>query len=225
MAFITNIISRVPIEKVLFPPRDNTKALEEFAAGMRSPTSPGKAPPQQKMTTTITTEREEAATVPAPALRHERPTTEETTAQLKRRLAKECYKTELDLANGLLINGKPCDCLNDKHALFFESICEELIPLDPQNPIYREILGWVKAALPKATPEAISSGRYDAEYPLMASQMRDFRKRLTGSTSRLAMIEPKKQSTKGNCPNCGGPLDKDGCCPVCKICPLPQLPK
>ncbi|GAI64231.1 unnamed protein product, partial [marine sediment metagenome] len=76
---------RVPIEKVLFPPRDNTKALEEFAAGMRSPTSPGKAPPQQKMTTTITTEREEAATVPAPALQHERPTTEETTAQLKRR--------------------------------------------------------------------------------------------------------------------------------------------
>ncbi|GAI76418.1 unnamed protein product, partial [marine sediment metagenome] len=218
---------RVPIEKVLFPPRDNTKALEEFAAGMRSPTSPGKAPPQQKMTTTITTEREEAeATVPGTAI--EVPagqTLRKRNAQVIRRLAKECYKTELDLANGLLTNGKPCDCLNDKHALFFESICEELIPLDPQNPIYREILGWVKAALPKATPEAISSGRYDAEYPLMASQMRDFRKRLTGSTSRLAMTEPKKQSTKGNCPNCGGPLDKDGCCPKCQICPLPQLPK
>jgi len=25
-----------------------------------------------------------------------------------------------------------------------------------------------------------------------------------------------------NCPNCGGPLDKDGCCPVCLLCPLPK---
>ena len=181
VAVITNIIDHIPIERALFHPRDNTKALEDFIASTKQTRSSKEAPVSEKPTSTIA--------VPPPQL--ERPTTEETTAQLKRRLAKECYKTELDLANGLLINGKPCDCLNDKHALFFESICEELTPLDPQNPIYREILDWVKAALPKATAEAISSGRYAAEYPLMASQMRDFRKRLTGSTSRLAMIEPK----------------------------------
>ena len=183
VAVVTNIIDHIPIERALFHPRDTTKALEEFITSMGSTKSSKEAPVLEKPTSTITG--------PPPQL--ERPTTEETLAQLKRRLAKECYKTELDLANGLLINGKPCDCLNDKHALFFESICEELTPLDPQDPIYREILDWVKAALPKATPEAIMSGRYAAEYPLMASQMRDFRKRLTGSTSRLAMIEPKKQ--------------------------------
>ena len=185
VAVITNIIDHIPFERALFPPRDNTKALEEFITSTKQTKSSKEALPEQKPTSTITR--------PPPQL--ERPTTEETLAQLKRRLAKECYKTELDLANGLLINGKPCDCLNDKHALFFESICEELIPLDPQNPIYLEILDWVKAALPKATSEAIMSGRYAAEYPLMASQMRDFRKRLTGSTSRLAMTEPKKQIT------------------------------
>jgi len=36
LAFITNIINRVPVERVLFPPRDNTKALEEFAATLSS---------------------------------------------------------------------------------------------------------------------------------------------------------------------------------------------
>jgi predicted amidophosphoribosyltransferase len=25
-----------------------------------------------------------------------------------------------------------------------------------------------------------------------------------------------------NCPNCGGPLDKDGCCPRCGTCPLKE---
>jgi len=191
VSLVTNVLDKIPIEKALFRPRDNTKALEDFIDNMKHSESSKEAPVSEKPTSTIA--------VPPPQL--ERPTTEETTAQLKRRLAKECYKSELDLANGLLINGKPCDCLNDKHALFFESICEELTPLDPQNPIYREILDWVKAALPKATPEAIISGRYAAEYPLMASQMRDFRKRLTGSTSRLAMTEPKKQITLGEAKN------------------------
>jgi len=31
IAFITNIVNKIPIERVLFPPRDNAKALEEFA--------------------------------------------------------------------------------------------------------------------------------------------------------------------------------------------------
>ena len=34
---ITNLINKVPIERVLFPPRDNTKALENFAATLKTP--------------------------------------------------------------------------------------------------------------------------------------------------------------------------------------------
>jgi hypothetical protein len=215
VAFITNIINRVPIERVLLPPRDNSKALEDFVTTMGGPRSPKGAYSSEKMTSTIT----------RPTPRPEVPTTEETIAQVKRRLAKELYKLELDLANGLRTNGKPCDCLNDKHSLLFEAVAEELIPLDPHNPIYREILDWVTAALPKGTFEAISSGRYDAEYPLMASEMRDFRKRIMGTTTLTAMIEPKEPSSSGNCPNCGRPLDKDGCCPVCGTCPLPKPTK
>ena len=41
----------------------------------------------------------------------ELPTEAETVDELKKDLAKELYKLELDLSRGLKINGKPCDCL------------------------------------------------------------------------------------------------------------------
>lgn len=59
LAFFTNIVNRIPIERVLFPPRDNTKSLEEFAATMTAPEAPKEAPPQQKMTPTTTPQEAE----------------------------------------------------------------------------------------------------------------------------------------------------------------------
>ncbi len=56
---IGSLINRIPIERVLFPPRDNAKALGEFAAGLPSPVAQNKAPPEQK-TTPITQEPETA---------------------------------------------------------------------------------------------------------------------------------------------------------------------
>ncbi len=235
-AFFSNIISRVPIERVLFPPRDSAKSLEGFAATMRSPTSPKKAPePENIASYTITAEREEAATVPAPAPRYDLPTSEETTQALKRRLGKELYRAELDLSNKLRIAGKPCDCLDSKHTLLLEAAAEELIAQEPDSPVYFEIIDWINRNQPKVTIEAISSGQYDDEYPRMAAEFKGFRKRIMGTTVLTAMIEPKEQITlkeakkiaaeEGNCPYCGGPLDKDGCCPKCKICPLPKPQK
>jgi len=51
--FISTIINRVPIERVLFPPRDKVKALEQFAATMTAPVAEKLAPPEQKATPTI----------------------------------------------------------------------------------------------------------------------------------------------------------------------------
>jgi len=54
-SLISNLASRIPIERILFPPRDNIKALEEFAATMTAPVAENKAPLEQKATpTTIT---------------------------------------------------------------------------------------------------------------------------------------------------------------------------
>ncbi len=51
--FITKVINKIPVERVLFPPRDNIKALEGFAATMAAPVAQNKALPEQKMTPTI----------------------------------------------------------------------------------------------------------------------------------------------------------------------------
>lgn len=50
LLFITNIINKVPIERVFFPPRDNAKALEDFAATMAAPVAENKATPEQRAT-------------------------------------------------------------------------------------------------------------------------------------------------------------------------------
>jgi hypothetical protein len=122
------------------------------------------------------------------------PTKEETTKELKRRLARELYKAELDLAGGLRIAGKPCDCLDHKHSLFLEATSEELISQDPENPVYREIIQWFKNNQPKVTVEAIQSGQYAGEYPGMASQFKDFRKRVMGTAAFNVMETPERIS-------------------------------
>lgn len=121
------------------------------------------------------------------------PTTEETTRELKRRLAKELYRAQLDLSAKLRIAGKPCDCLESKHTLGLEATAEELIASEPDNAVYFEILEWLKRNRSKVTIEAISSGRYDNEYPVMAAEFREFRKRIMGTTVLTAMVEPEEQ--------------------------------
>jgi len=117
------------------------------------------------------------------------PTQAETTAELKRRLAKELYKAELDLSGGLKIAGKACDCLDAKHTLLLEAVAEELISQDPANSVYSNIVQWVKNNQPKVTIEAIQSRRYDKEYPQMAAQFKNFRKRVMGTAAFSAMEE------------------------------------
>ena len=194
-AFVANIVSKVPIEKVLFPPRDSAKSLETFVATMRSPTSPEKAPASENVASTITAKQEEATTVPAPATQHDLPTSEETTQELKRRLGKELYKAELDLSKKLRIAGKPCDCLDSKHTLGLEAAAEELIAQEPDSTVYPEIIDWIKCNQPKLGIEAIVSGQYDEEYPRMAAEFKGFRKRIMGTTALTAMVEPKEQIT------------------------------
>lgn len=62
LAFFTNIVNRIPIERVLIPRPDHTKALEELAATMTVPVAQNKALPEQK--TTATTAVQESETTP-----------------------------------------------------------------------------------------------------------------------------------------------------------------
>ena len=124
------------------------------------------------------------------------PTSDETTAELKRRLAKELYKAELDLANGMLIAGKPCDCLDHKHGLYLEAASEELVAQDPGNPVYQEIINWLQTNHKKLTVEAIASGQYKDEYPHMANQFKTFRKIIMGSAAEA--ISSRTETNSGD---------------------------
>ena len=125
----------------------------------------------------------------------ELPTAEETKQELKRRLAKELYRAELDLGAKLRIAGKPCDCLGYKHSLEMEAAAEELISSEPDNKVYFEITDWLKRNQPKVSIEAISTGQYDDEYPRMAAEFRDFRKRVMGTTAIGSLVEPEEKIT------------------------------
>ncbi|MBA7673862.1 hypothetical protein ES703_82068 [subsurface metagenome] len=50
LTIIANLANRIPIERILFPPRDKTKALEEFASTMTAPVAQKVASPEQKPT-------------------------------------------------------------------------------------------------------------------------------------------------------------------------------
>jgi len=125
------------------------------------------------------------------------PTSAETTVELKRRLGRELYKAELDLAAGLLIANKPCTCLESKHSLQLEAAAEELIPEDPGNSVYLDIIQWIKANQHKVTVEAIHSKKYAAEYPRMSNEFKNFRKRVMGTVAtsegaHITLDEAKK---------------------------------
>lgn len=120
------------------------------------------------------------------------PTREETREVLKRRLARELYKAELDLTSRLLINGKPCDCFSDKHTLGFEAMIEEIQPYEPQNSVYDEILQWLNKNQHKVSIEAIAGGKYKEEYPAMAMQFKEFRKQVMGT---LSSVDKKQEGS------------------------------
>ncbi len=60
LSFVSNLVSRIPFERVLIPRPDHVKSLEEFAASMTAPVAENKAPPEQKTTSTTTQEPETA---------------------------------------------------------------------------------------------------------------------------------------------------------------------
>jgi len=166
--------------------QEGTKILH---AGIQNwvnrPVVPDKSKPDSKSSSVVATETK--SPVVATRDKIDLPNREDTTYELKRRLAKELYKAELDLANGLMIAGRSCDCLSNKHTLELEACAEELVSQDPDNNVYREIMDWIPVNQHKVTPEAILSGKYKLEYPHMALQFKEFRKRVLGSDARSSI--------------------------------------
>ncbi len=160
-------------------------ARSKKAAEVEEKTLETKAPPVLQSTTASPASPERTRIV--------MPTREQTTVELKRRLARELYKAELDLTNGLMIAGRPCDCLSEKHTLELDACAEEMVSQEPDNTVYQEVRQWIVDNQHKVTPEAIVDGKFKAEYPHMARQFKEFRKRVLGTSSSL-VVEPRTQN-------------------------------
>jgi hypothetical protein len=106
------------------------------------------------------------------------PTTEETITALKERLAKELYRFENDLQDGLRIADKPCDCAKSKHTGLIIATAEELMSYET-NPLYGNIVSWVKKHQLEFTPKEISNHQ-PAYYQALTPEIRKFRKQLEG---------------------------------------------
>lgn len=199
LSLISTIAMRIPWESVIFRPRDKVEALEAFAASQMvaiAPPEKASAPPglSEKQSgpagasEAITASRSSAGTAVIDNTLSEQPTAEETTDVLKSDLAKELYKLELDLARGLKINGKACDCAEFKHVFKIEAVAEELVPREPDNKLYRKTIAWFHEHLPMMTKEASASGLYDDQYPHFAHDVAQFRKGVVGSLSVGALL-------------------------------------
>lgn len=101
--------------------------------------------------------------------------TEETIADLKRRLGKELYRLELDLLTGGRIAGRPCDCFS-KHTLGLEAITEELMTMD-RDPVYAETIAWLREREPEFPLAAVAQTE-PSYYQGLAPTVRGFRKRV-----------------------------------------------
>jgi len=180
-SFFSNLASRVPVERVLFPPRDNTKTLEEFETTIAAPVAPNKAPPEQKTTpTTITQEPKSGGVSPEQLIDYQ-----------KREIGKLLLRMESHYAQRLRIKGIPCDCGAGKHLLDLESLCEETIPMVDNPQVYYGVLEWIKEVGPKSTDVAAKSLIYDGEYPSFSHQARDFRKEIIGSLDPSTLFPQK----------------------------------
>lgn len=103
-------------------------------------------------------------------------TTPATQKRLKERLAKELYRFQLDLEDGAVIGGLPCDCLDGKHKLGLQATAEELLAMDDTH-VPQEVLGWLSTHEPELNPAAITKYGPD-HYKKLATDMREFRKKL-----------------------------------------------
>ncbi|MBT9160674.1 MAG: hypothetical protein DDT26_01963 [Dehalococcoidia bacterium] len=95
-------------------------------------------------------------------------------------LKQQLSLVEIHLKEGNRIFGKPCDCA-EKHGGTIEALAVETISMNPQKAaLYSEIAGFARELQSKGTPEAVASGKYDAEYPKLAARSRQYRKKLFG---------------------------------------------
>ena len=190
---ITNIIARVPIERALFSPRDNTKALEEFI-DKQNKSSEGKS-----ASTTIqeTEQAPEIEPQSRTASATPRVSDKDTLLYQLNHLLEPLRQLELHLSEGCKIMGVPCDCCQ-KSGFDIRTFAMETISIAARmgkpTTTYPEIATWASHIEEIGSPEKVESGDYDETYRKQSDTASQFRKQVQSMIGELKGEE--------DCPGC-----------------------
>lgn len=124
----------------------------------------------------LDTSPQEVTTVAPQQAKNAGVSTEETVRHQKREMAKEMLLLEAHLVQKCKIKNVACDCCK-KHPIMLEALANETIGITGDDS-YREIADWAKEVAPITTAEASASGQYDEQYPELARQLREMRKKV-----------------------------------------------
>ena len=199
VGFVTNIIARVPFERALFSPRDNTKALEEFITNMKQTKSPKEGASGGKSTSTIqeTEIAPEIEPLRRTASATPRVSDKDTLLYQLSHLVAVLSQLEIHLSEGCKIMGVPCDCCG-KHALQARTFAMETISIAARmgkpTAIYNEIATWAPTIEAIDTPEKVESGDYDETYRKESGTASQFRKKVQSMIGEL--------KGDNDCPGC-----------------------
>lgn len=117
-------------------------------------------------------------------------TTEETIKYQRREIGKELLLLEKHLQQGCKIDSKPCDCC-EKHPLAIEGLAQEALGMTA-DPVFNDVVEWAREIIPRTTEEASTSGKFDKDYPRLATKARQLRKAVMGTES-VSALQAKKE--------------------------------
>ena len=182
MAIVSEVINRIPVERLLSRTPDSKKRLEELQEIL------GGAEPKR------TRETETKVEEKPPRRVHLEPrksgvSTEETVAYQNREMVKVMRTMAKHCAQKFRIFNKPCDCGQRRHILEIEDLAEDTIQMVDNPDVYYRIIEVGKELEPKVTLNAIGSGRYDDEYPKYAKVYRELCKELDFGDLELDSLE------------------------------------
>jgi len=184
---IGNMIAHIPFERVLFPPRDSTKALEEFAAGLKPSESPKEAPISEKPPSSAKHTQIATAT---PVVTRENLDLG-TLAYQEQKAYNELWLAESHAKEDFVGCGTDVDC-GFKHGLNFVAIAQETKSMTT-DPVWDEIehLGWELQE--KAHPDRVRERTHHQEYQELAIKIskprREIQKRIMATRAPVINLQ------------------------------------
>ncbi len=178
-------LSRLPIERVFMKKTDPMESVEKLETALMGH-QPLSTPIKQAQTTP-TVEGQAEPTPESPR----RVTTAETIAYQRRELGKEILLVEKHLQQRCKIGGVACDCC-EKHPIVIEALAQDALGMSA-DPVFTDIISWIREIAPMTTEVASQSGRFDEKYPEMAIKARIMRKNLMGTEEVKALLDTEQR--------------------------------